>query len=150
MPPYPYAATKIAARAVIPTILGQALHGSESRLRSLETDRDMTYLQDTVNAFFLAAFCQSAVGEVTNVGYGFSISIAELSTMIQRRHSRIVLDPVRMRCERSEVLRLVCHDQKAKAFLSWTPIFSPEQGLQKVISSYVPVSNSTKAEAYVV
>ncbi|MBC7678791.1 MAG: SDR family NAD(P)-dependent oxidoreductase, partial [Pseudorhodobacter sp.] len=53
-------------RAVIPTILGQALAGGPVRLGSLTPTRDFTYVSDTVAAFALAATAPDLAGKVVH------------------------------------------------------------------------------------
>ena len=49
-------------RAVIPTIISQALSGDTLRLGSLDPRRDLTYVEDTVSGFLAAASAPDAVG----------------------------------------------------------------------------------------
>src|SRR6185295_13154757 len=70
------------ARAVIPTIVTQALEGAEIRLGNLEPTRDLNYVLDTVEGFVKAAETPEAVGHVINLGTGQEISIRELAEKI--------------------------------------------------------------------
>src|ERR1051325_4170569 len=58
------------ARAVIPTIITQALNGSEIRLGNLEPTRDLNFVADTVEGFIKAAETPKAIGETINLGSG--------------------------------------------------------------------------------
>ena len=49
------------ARAVIPTIIVQALTGDEIRIGSLEPTRDLNYVEDVVRGFILAAKREEAI-----------------------------------------------------------------------------------------
>src|SRR5208337_278712 len=70
------------ARAVIPTIISQALSGDVIRLGSLTPVRDLNYVSDTVEGFIKAAESPRAIGEVINIGSGKSVSIGELAGKI--------------------------------------------------------------------
>ena len=50
------------SRAVIPTIISQALSRSVVRLGSLDPRRDLTYVKDTVSGFVSIAGCDAALG----------------------------------------------------------------------------------------
>src|SRR5439155_22242116 len=54
------------ARAIIPTIISQALTRPVVRLGSLEPPRDPTYVKDTVAGFVAIAGFESAVGRGVN------------------------------------------------------------------------------------
>lgn len=125
------------ARAVIPTIITQALTQNEVRLGSLHPTRDLLYVKDTVAGFLAIAGADEAVGEVINIGTGREISIGELAEKIVAMIGRPVpvrTDPARVRPERSEVERLVCDASKARRLLGWEPRYTLEAGLQETIA----------------
>ena len=99
------------ARAIIPTIISQALTRPVVRLGRLDPRRDLTYVKDTVAGFVAIAGCDAALGRAVNIGRGEDISIGELVERIGRRLGRT--DPRRDRSERairpaaSEVERLL-------------------------------------------
>src|SRR5215204_5636276 len=70
------------ARAVIPTIVSQALKESAISLGNLEPTRDLNYVADTVKGFIKAAESSTAIGEVINLGTGREISIGKLAETI--------------------------------------------------------------------
>ena len=70
------------ARAVIPTLITQALTGSEIRLGSLLPTRDFNFVEDTVEGFIATASSERAIGQAINFGTGVEISIAELAIMV--------------------------------------------------------------------
>ena len=124
------------ARAIIPTIISQALTGEVIRLGSLSPVRDLTFVSDTVAGFLKVAQSPQAVGEVINVGYGKSVSIGELAEKIVAivgGKKQIVTEDARVRPEASEVLELLCDHRKAKALLGWQPQVSLEAGLERTV-----------------
>ena len=54
------------ARAIVPTILTQALAGDRLRLGSLDPRRDLTYVSDTVDGFIAAAASEAATAARCN------------------------------------------------------------------------------------
>ena len=124
------------SRAVIPTIILQALNGDKVMLGSLHPTRDFTYVEDTVIGLIQVAKSSLSLGEVINIGCGREISIRELVQMIlsiMGKESEIFKDDQRVRPEKSEVERLLCDNSKAGKLLSWEPRMSLKEGLQRTI-----------------
>jgi dTDP-glucose 4,6-dehydratase len=124
------------ARAIIPTIISQALKESVLRLGNLEPTRDLNFVADTVEGFILAAGCQNAIGQVMNLGTGRQISIRELAVTILRLLGKdlpIESEDKRERPRTSEVYRLCADSRKAREILGWKPQHTLEQGLVKTI-----------------
>lgn len=125
------------ARAVIPTIISQALKGGVIKLGALAPTRDMNYVENTVESFLAAATNPAAVGQVINVGSGREISIGDLARLIIEligSKSEVVEDTQRLRPANSEVERLLCANGKAMELLGWTPRIQLEEGLQRTIA----------------
>ena len=123
-------------RAVIPTIITQALSGNVVRLGNLEAIRDFTYLDDTVEGFLLAGKAGLWNGETFNLGTGEEISIgaiAELIFKIMRKQPEIKIEQDRLRPGKSEVMRLISDNHKAKEALNWQPKVGMEEGLRRTI-----------------
>jgi len=124
------------ARAVIPTIITQALNGSEIRLGNLEPTRDLNFVADTVEGFIKAAETPKAIGETINLGSGREISIRDLAALILKLMNRdipIALEGARVRPENSEVDRLCADSRKGQSILGWTPKYSLEDGLAATV-----------------
>jgi dTDP-glucose 4,6-dehydratase len=124
------------ARAIIPTIITQALAGAEVRLGSLSPTRDLTFVRDTVEGFILGAEKDEAVGREINLGTDREVSIGELARKIAEivgTKITITEDPARVRPGRSEVMRLHADASLAKRILGWQPTVTLEQGLAETI-----------------
>ena len=124
------------ARAVIPTIIAQALKGGPIKLGSLAPTRDMNYVDNTVDGFVAVAGHEAAVGQVINIGSGREVSIGELARMIvglTGSRSEVEEDAQRVRPAASEVERLLCDDRRARELLGWAPKVSLEEGLRRTI-----------------
>jgi len=124
------------ARAVIPTIILQALEGDKVLLGSLDPVRDLTFVEDTVNGLIEVAKSEGSVGEVINMGSGREISIGDLAQKIlsmMGHQAKVLKDDQRIRPEKSEVERLVCDNSKARKLVGWEPHVSLEEGLRRTI-----------------
>ena len=124
------------ARAVIPTIIAQALRGGAIRLGSLAPTRDMNYVDNTVDGFIAVGSHPAAIGEVINIGSGREISVGDLARLIVERvgsRSEVVEDAQRIRPPNSEVERLLCDHAKATRLIGWAPGVGLEDGLERSI-----------------
>ena len=124
-------------RAVIPTIITQALSQDVICLGNLEARRDFTYVTDTVNGMMRGGQVAGIEGQVLNLGTGEDISIGELTQIVIEQIGRpikIEVDPNRLRPEKSEVRRLLSNYGKAQQLLSWQPQVSFEQGVKQTIA----------------
>jgi dTDP-glucose 4,6-dehydratase len=123
-------------RAIIPTIIIQALKKSTINIGSLTPRRDLSYISDTVNGFIKIAESKKSIGQVINIGLGKDISIGELINMIisiMGKKIKIISTENRKRPEKSEVMRLLCDNKKAKRIIGWVPRVSLEEGLNMTI-----------------
>ncbi|HNS03406.1 MAG TPA: GDP-mannose 4,6-dehydratase [Anaerolineae bacterium] len=124
------------ARAVIPTIITQALAREEIRLGSLTPQRDLTFVADTVDGFMRMATHDAAIGQEVNIGADATISIGELAQKILRivgRDLPIVSEEQRMRPAGSEVLRLWADNRKAAGLIGWRPRVTLDEGLARTV-----------------
>jgi len=126
------------ARAIIPTIITQALTRDEVQLGSLDPMRDFTFVSDTVDGFIKVATADDHVlGEEINLGTGDTISIGDLATMIfdlLGKKPKIITDSQRLRPQKSEVLKLHSDNKKAREQIGWSPQVSLEEGLRQTIA----------------
>lgn len=125
------------ARAIIPTIITQALTRDEIKLGSLTPSRDLTFVSDTVDGFVRAASTDGAVGTDTNLGTNVGVTIGQLAEKIFAivgKTPRIVTDTQRVRPEKSEVMTLLASNAKAKALMAWTPKVTLDEGLKQTVA----------------
>jgi dTDP-glucose 4,6-dehydratase len=138
-------------RAVIPTIVGQALYGDRIVLGSLTPTRDFNYVTDTVAGFLSLAQSDDAIGRVLNIGSGTEISIGDIATRIVKlvgRDLSISSAEQRMRPEKSEVVQLVCDSSAARRLVGWEPKVSLDEGLMRVVEFIRSNPAWTKVEQY--
>jgi len=123
-------------RAVVPTIVVQALTQGEVLLGAMHPRRDLTYVTDTAAGFIAAATAEGVEGQVINIGYGDDISIGDLGEKIVElvdRDVELTFDASRLRPRRSEVQQLLADNTKATKLLNWEPQVSLEEGLRATI-----------------
>jgi NAD dependent epimerase/dehydratase len=124
------------ARAIIPTIISQALTQKAIRLGSLTPVRDLSYVKDTVRAFMKTAESEKAIGRTINAGAGKGITIGELARLVlsvMEIDMPIIHDSARVRPERSEVFHLICDNRLAADLIDWRPSYSLREGLRETI-----------------
>lgn len=141
------------ARAVIPTIISQALAESVISLGSLLPIRDFNYVSDTVEGFVQIAECPKAIGEVINIGSGREIAIGKLVETILRLMGKdipIVSSGERIRPQASEVDRLCADNRKASELVGWRPQYSLENGLIETIRWVQSHSETYRTGVYAV
>ncbi len=140
-------------RAVIPTIISQALKKNVKtiKLGELKSKRDFTYVLDTAIAYEKALFNKKCIGEIINIGSNFEISIKDIASSVFKilnKKVEILIDNKRLRPSRSEVYRLYASNKKAKKILNWKPKYSGKiyfrKGLEHTISWYIKNSKYFK------
>ena len=125
------------ARAIIPTIISQALSRSKVKLGSLSPRRDLTYVEDTAAGFLAIAQCDAAIGRAVNIGRGDDLTIGELVERISARLGKpieVESDEARLRPAKSEVGRLLAGTALAQRLFGWEPKFSLDEGLDRTIT----------------
>lgn len=142
------------ARAVIPTIISQALVKDNIHIGSLSPVRDMTFVKDTVRGFIAVAESEKSIGEVINIGSGESNTIGDILhtilQMIGKENMEIIEEQKRIRPDKSEVMELMCDNSKAKELLGWEPEYSLLQGLQQTVEWVRSNTNLYNTNHYII
>ena len=123
-------------RAVIPSIIVQALHRDRIHLGSLTPVRDLTYVTDTARGFIKAAGTKEALGKTINLGVGQGIAIGDLAQRILHlmdSDKPVVTDEERIRPVASEVMELISDNRLAAEVMGWSPEFTLDEGLTETI-----------------
>jgi len=139
------------ARAVIPTLITQALALESVELGSTHPTRDFLYVEDLARGFMRCAEADGVEGEVINLGTGTEISIAELAETVFRlvgRESALTYSEDRARPGKSEVERLLADASKAKRLLDWEAEVSLEEGLRRTIEWFEGSLDAYKPSIY--
>lgn len=140
-------------RAVIPTIINQAIYRDEIVLGNLDATRDFTFVQDTARAFIQAVTSDQAIGTTVNAGSGKEIRIEDLVLLVQQiigKELPIRIANERLRPAKSEVDRLCSDSSKAFSIMGWKPQVHLRDGLEKTIEWIRAHPNSYRPDQYMV
>ncbi len=138
-------------RAVIPTIITQALSQNTIRLGNLNATRDFTFVGDTVAGFLRGAEAEDVEGGTYNLGTGSEIRIGDLAKRISNdvgRPVKIVVDTNRLRPEKSEVFQLLSDNSLARKALGWQPQIDLNTGLRLTIDWIEKYQGLYQSEKY--
>jgi dTDP-glucose 4,6-dehydratase len=126
-------------RAIIPTIISQAMGDQKIRLGNISPRRDFLFVKDTVRGFIQLGKCEEAVGKVVNIGTGTDISVEALVTKILNlagKRGEIEVEDQRIRPEKSEVMQLLSDTRLAQKLFKWAPRYTLEEGLRETMEWY--------------
>lgn len=140
-------------RAIIPTIITQALDKGNVEIGSMFPTRDFTFVHDTVDGFVRAARNDAAVGNIVNLGYGEDVSIGDLARKIVEMinpNIQIVFDKKRARPKKSEVSKLQSDNGFARKLIGWKPSVSLNDGLKMTIEWFYDNLDLYKTDRYVI
>jgi len=139
------------ARAIIPTIITQALTRDSIEIGATSPTRDFLYVEDTVRGIMRCGEQTGIEGEVLNLGTGHEISVGDTAQKILSLLGRdlpVVESASRFRPPNSEVERLLADCTKTERLLDWRPEVSFDEGLQRTIDWMRGSLAGYKAEIY--
>jgi NAD dependent epimerase/dehydratase len=140
-------------RAVIPTIIAQALSDEPIRIGSVSPVRDFTFVEDATSAYVAIADAPGTIGDTLNVGSGQGIAIGALAQLILdilARDAPLVVDAQRVRPQASEVLELRCDAARMRAATGWAPAIGLREGLERTVAWMRERPEGARAKAYAV
>ncbi len=125
------------SRAFIPTVISQALSLKKIVMGSLEPVRDMSFVKDTAEGLIKVGLCDRVIGQTVNLGTGQGETIGTMVDMILRLLGKesisVEQDSARIRPAKSEVMRLISDNTKAREICGWTPKYDLTEGLLETI-----------------
>ncbi|MGA2618633.1 MAG: GDP-mannose 4,6-dehydratase [Thermoguttaceae bacterium] len=124
------------ARAVIPTVITQALAGDTIRIGNLAPIRDFVFVDDTAAGFIDISRSDACVGKVTNLATGVGVTVGDVIALVSKHLGRsfnIVETDERKRPAESEVYELRGSAAAARQRAGWEPRVSLGEGLAKTI-----------------
>lgn len=107
-------------RAVLPSVILQALDGGPIEVGALNTSRDFSYVKQTANVFRELSLLDTVGGEVFNSGSGQSLTISTVVSDVMDFlgvELDIVVRESRLRPDNSEVLHLQADNSKLESIL---------------------------------
>jgi len=123
-------------RAVIGTVVAQALAGGELTLGALSPRRDFVYVTDTVDALIRLAGTEGVAGGTFNVATGVDWSVQDVVDIVGERLGRELVvrsSEERMRPPDSEVHQLLGDAARLRAATGWEPKTAFADGLANVV-----------------
>lgn len=137
-------------RAVIPTVILQALNTDALSLGATSPTRDFNYVSDTAAGMIAVLDKSESIGQTINIGSGFEISINDMVGLVAEltgKELAIDQDEKRLRPASSEVERLCCDASKARKLLGWQPATTGldglRQGLKESITWFAKTENQS-------
>ena len=128
------------SRAIIPTIILQALADRTIKLGDITTSRDFLFVKDTIRGYIQCSENFNKIkGETVNLGTGNEFTIEDTVIIISKlinNDVKIEQDTSKIRPKGSEVRRLCCNYDKVNTLIGWKPSFTFEQGLKETINFY--------------
>jgi|SRR5579862_5316371 len=124
------------SRAVIPTIVTQALGQTTVKLGNVHTTRDFTFVSDIVEGFIAIAETAETIGKTLNIGSGSETSVRELAEIIfdlMGVNCQIEIEEQRLRPRTSEVNRLCADSSLLRNLTTWSPKIPLREGLVRTI-----------------
>jgi NAD dependent epimerase/dehydratase len=138
-------------RAVIPTLMIQAMHSDRIVVGALDPIRDMNFVEDTVAAFLGVGAADGVEGEVYNVGSGVGRTIGEILEEIQEVvgvKKQVQQEQARVRPPKSEVMALVCDYTNARAAFGYAPRVDFRDGLERLRTYLAEVGPASDPAGY--
>lgn len=138
-------------RAILPSVVQQALMSDEIRVGSVDPVRDLTYVSDTVEGFLLAATAKGVEGKTINLGTGTGYAVSELIEKACKAAGRtppVVVEEKRIRPAASEVSRLISSNALAREILGWQPKVSIDEGIGMMLPWFRDNPNYYDASVY--
>ena len=123
-------------RAVIPSIILQALANRDIKLGNITKSRDYTYVKDIWAAFLKDIKIRDLNGMPINVGSNKEIKIKDIARLIIKKVNpklKVIIDKKRIRPKLSEVNRLKCDNSLLIDKTNWKPLITFEDGLEETI-----------------
>jgi NAD dependent epimerase/dehydratase len=127
-------------RAVIPSVITQALIGNSIRLGATTPTREFNFAPEIARAFLSAALSEKGIGETFNVGNGVDFSISEMVEEVLRimqKECEIVEDVERLRPKLSEVIKLQSNSSKFTNTFDWKYAYSGKDGFQAALGKTI-------------
>ena len=136
------------ARAIIPTIITQALSNKKKiYLGDLSPTRDFTYVEDTCEGIIEIMNSKKTIGKTVNIGSNTEINIKSLVKLIKsytKKDFKVIEQIKRKRPKKSEVFRLRCDNTLLKRLTNYKSKLDFKQGLKKTIDWFKIKENLKK------
>ncbi len=121
-------------RAVIPTIITQAIKSNKIIIGNLKTSRDFLFVKDNVTALYNILISNHTNGKVYNIATQHSTQILDVIDIIKSNtKKKLIIKSDKDRLRRSEVHKLLGSNKKIIKDTNWKPEFSGYSGFKKAL-----------------
>jgi dTDP-glucose 4,6-dehydratase len=123
---------------IIPELITQLSKSNKLKLGNIKASRDLTFVEDSVQAAIGLIKEEKAVGEVFNVGTGKDWSVEELAHMIAELsgYDSVEIEVDKTRLRPVDVERLNADSSKIRKLTGWEPKVDIKTGLKRTIDWY--------------
>ena len=139
------------ARAVMPTIVLQALKGHVIKLGNVDTRRDMNFVADVARGMMAACLSDRTSGMTLNLATGKDYSIKDMVGLVSDilgKNLSIKTEKRRRRPNKSEVQRLMGDSSLARKTIDYYSITTFRAALRKTIAFYEKHLDMYRQEDY--
>lgn len=118
--------------------LRRLIEGDAFEVWGGQQQRDLTYVEDAVNAFLLAGSCPAAEGQIFNIGGGAPVTLAELASVLigvrgSGQYKVIEFPPERLLID---IGNYFADDSRFCALTGWKRHITLEAGLNRTLEYY--------------
>ncbi len=120
---------------ILPQVISGCLKNKTFPTSKGHQVRDFCYIDDVVNAIFLALNSKKNHGEIFNIGYGKPLKIKNIIQKIQKIIDKGKPQFGKLKYREDENMKLYPNINKAKTKLKWRPKVTFEKGVKLIINS---------------
>lgn len=121
-------------RAVIPTIITQAIKSNKIKMGNINTSRDFLYVKDNVDALTKLLISQNTNGQVFNISTQNSVKIKDVIQILENHlSSKFTITTNFSRLRTSEVFKLIGSNKKINKKINWKPNYSGKSGFKRAL-----------------
>jgi nucleoside-diphosphate-sugar epimerase len=123
---------------IIPELITQLSSSNNLKLGNIKASRDLTFVEDSIQAAILLMKEKKAVGDVFNAGTGKDWTVEQLAKIIGELSgfNSVNIEVEKARIRPLDVQRLNADSSKLKRLTGWEPKVDLKSGLEKTINWY--------------
>ena len=121
----------------LPQIIRGCINNKKFPVSEGNQIRDFCYIDDVVQAIFLALKSKKSNGEIFNIGSGNPLKIKKAINIIKKKIGKGHPEFGKLKYRKNESMKLYPNIKKAKIKLKWKPKFSFDDGIRNVIQTFI-------------
>ena len=130
----------------LPALIQSLLKKEKFAMSGGQQTRDFVYVDDLIEALFLAAKVPEAIGKVINIGCGLPVLLKDLALMAAQQigaNAEELIEFGKKSYRPNEITEYVASNRAAESILGWLPRTSFEDGFKMTIEYYRQNLNKT-------